>query len=189
MSPLLKQNSNNWLINSRWLLPKNPNAPALAASRYRRICHASNSVMNSDSCQCDQCGRDLIKIREDVTEQLDVVPARSLPCIVTSAPNTLVKTAKPSRRRLACWSGYSLVNTLSGFALKFEHYTLFIFRKFDCGKYNSGNSRNGYNRKTLKGDHGAIEIETPRDRNGSFEPVFVAKNQTRLTKFDDQILS
>ena len=26
---------------------------------------------------------------------------------------------------------------------------------------------------TLKGDHGAIEIETPRDRNGSFEPVFV----------------
>lgn len=54
--------------------------------------------------------------------------------------------------------------------------------------YNSGNSRNGYNRKTLKGDHGEIEIETPRDRNGSFEPVFVAKNQTRLTKFDDQIL-
>ena len=28
-----------------------------------------------DSCQCGQCGRDLIKIREDVTEQLDVVPA------------------------------------------------------------------------------------------------------------------
>ena len=54
--------------------------------------------------------------------------------------------------------------------------------------YNSGNSRNGYNRKTLKGDHGEIEIDTPRDRNGSFEPVFVAKNQTRLTKFDDQIL-
>ncbi len=54
--------------------------------------------------------------------------------------------------------------------------------------YNSGNSGNGYNRKTLKGDHGEIEIDTPRDRNGSFEPVFVAKNQTRLTKFDDQIL-
>lgn len=54
--------------------------------------------------------------------------------------------------------------------------------------YNSGNSRNGYNRKTLKGDHGEIEIATPRDRNGDFEPVFVAKNQTRLTKFDDQIL-
>lgn len=62
------------------------------------------------------------------------------------------------------------------------------YTKHSPDGYNSGNSRNGYNRKTLKGDHGEIEIETPRDRNGSFEPVFVAKNQTRLTKFDEQIL-
>jgi transposase-like protein len=62
------------------------------------------------------------------------------------------------------------------------------YTKHSPDGYNSGNSRNGYNRKTLKGDHGELEIETPRDRNGSFEPVFVAKNQTRLTKFDDQIL-
>jgi putative transposase len=54
--------------------------------------------------------------------------------------------------------------------------------------YNTGNSRNGFNRKTLKGDHGEVEISTPRDRSGNFEPVFVAKNQTRLTKFDDKIL-
>jgi transposase-like protein len=40
----------------------------------------------------------------------------------------------------------------------------------------------------LKGDHGELEIATPRDRKGEFEPIFVAKNQTRLTKFDDQIL-
>lgn len=62
------------------------------------------------------------------------------------------------------------------------------YEKHSPDGYNTGSSRNGYNRKTLKGDHSAIEIETPRDRNGSFEPVFVAKNQTRLTKFDDQIL-
>jgi transposase-like protein len=62
------------------------------------------------------------------------------------------------------------------------------YAKHSLDGYNSGNSRNGYNRKTLKGDHGAIEIKTQRDRNGSFEPVFVAKNQTRLTEFDDQIL-
>ena len=54
--------------------------------------------------------------------------------------------------------------------------------------YNTGNSRNGFNHKTLKGDHGEVEIATPRDRSGNFEPVFVAKNQTRLTKFDDKIL-
>jgi transposase-like protein len=53
----------------------------------------------------------------------------------------------------------------------------------------TGNSRNGYSRKTLKGDHGEIEINTPRDRNGSFEPQIIRKGQTRLTQFDDQILS
>ncbi len=55
--------------------------------------------------------------------------------------------------------------------------------------YGSGNSRNGYGTKKLKSGHGVIEIETPRDRNGSFEPQFVAKNQTRLSHFDDKILA
>jgi transposase-like protein len=55
--------------------------------------------------------------------------------------------------------------------------------------HHSGNSRNGYSRKTLKGDHGEVEIEVPRDRNGSFEPQLVRKGQTRLTQMDDQILA
>lgn len=54
---------------------------------------------------------------------------------------------------------------------------------------NSGNSRNGYSSKKLKGDHGTIEIETPRDRNSSFEPQLISKGQTRITGMDDQILS
>ena len=53
----------------------------------------------------------------------------------------------------------------------------------------SGNSRNGYSSKTLKGDHGEIEIDIPRDRNGSFEPQLIRKGQTRLTQFDEQILA
>mgnify|MGYP001070057245 FL=1 len=55
--------------------------------------------------------------------------------------------------------------------------------------HNTGNNRNGHSRKRLIGDHGEVEIETPRDRNGEFEPQFVRKGQTRLTAFDDQILS
>jgi len=51
------------------------------------------------------------------------------------------------------------------------------------------NSRNGYSSKTLKGDHGEIVIDTPRDRDGSFEPALVTKGQTRITGMDDQILS
>ena len=53
----------------------------------------------------------------------------------------------------------------------------------------SGNSRNGYSSKILKGDMGEVKVQTPRDRNGDFEPQFVSKGQTRLTKFDDQILA
>ena len=53
----------------------------------------------------------------------------------------------------------------------------------------SGNSRNGYSSKTLKGDHGEVEIDVPRDRNGSFEPRLICKGQTRMTQFDEQILA
>jgi len=52
-----------------------------------------------------------------------------------------------------------------------------------------GNARNGSTPKRLKGQHGEVEIQTPRDRQGSFEPQLVRKNQTRLTSMDDQILT
>jgi putative transposase len=54
---------------------------------------------------------------------------------------------------------------------------------------NTGNSRNGSTPKTLKGNFGHLEMKTPRDRNGTFDPQFIKKGQTRLTQFDDQILS
>lgn len=54
---------------------------------------------------------------------------------------------------------------------------------------NSGNNRNGYSSKKLKGDFGELEITTPRDRNGTFEPQIIRKGQTRITEFDEQILT
>ena len=54
---------------------------------------------------------------------------------------------------------------------------------------NSENSRNGYSTKILKGDHGEIELQTPRDREGTFEPQLVKKRQTRITGMDEQILT
>ena len=48
------------------------------------------------------------------------------------------------------------------------------YEKHDPAGYKSGNSRNGKSRKKLKGDFGEIELETPRDRNGTFEPKIVA---------------
>ena len=51
------------------------------------------------------------------------------------------------------------------------------------------NSRNGLGTKTLKTELGPMEIEVPRDRDGSFEPQLVKKRQTRFTGFDEKILS
>lgn len=63
------------------------------------------------------------------------------------------------------------------------------YAKHSPDGHHSGNSRNGYSSKTLKGDPGEVAIAVPRDRRGSFEPQFVRKGQTRLTAFDDQILA
>lgn len=63
------------------------------------------------------------------------------------------------------------------------------YEKHDPAGYHSGNSRNGTTPKTVKGDFGEIVVETPRDRNGSFEPQILAKHQTRFDGFDDKILS
>ena len=53
----------------------------------------------------------------------------------------------------------------------------------------TGHNRNGYSTKHLKGQHEEVTIQAPRDRNSSFEPLFVRKGQSRLTQMDDQILA
>ena len=52
----------------------------------------------------------------------------------------------------------------------------------------SANYRNGSMSKTLRTEDGQFEVDTPRDRNGDFEPHLVKKNQTRFTSMDDKIL-
>jgi transposase-like protein len=52
---------------------------------------------------------------------------------------------------------------------------------------NTGNSRNGFSSKSLRGTHGEEVIRAPRDRLGTFEPVIVKKGQTRITGMDEQI--
>lgn len=50
------------------------------------------------------------------------------------------------------------------------------------------NRRNGTTRKTLKGNDGAVPIDIPRDRDGSFEPELIQKGQTRIDGMDDKII-
>jgi len=74
-------------------------------------------------------------------------------------------------------------------ALKGELTHHLGYEKHDPAGYKSGNSRNGKSQKTLKGDFGEMEVEVPRDRNGTFEPQIVAKHQTRFKGFDSRILA
>jgi len=50
------------------------------------------------------------------------------------------------------------------------------------------NSRNGSTSKTLRTENGQFQLDTPRDREGTFEPKLVKKGQTRFTSMDDKIL-
>src|SRR3954470_17641504 len=52
----------------------------------------------------------------------------------------------------------------------------------------SGNVRNGSTAKTVSTDLGPVQIRTPRDRAGTFEPQLVAKRQTRLAGLDERVL-
>jgi len=51
------------------------------------------------------------------------------------------------------------------------------------------NQRNGASGKTVLTDDGALRIEVPRDRDGSFEPLLIPKHERRFTGFDDKIVA
>ena len=53
----------------------------------------------------------------------------------------------------------------------------------------SENARNGSFKKNLTTENGQLELEVPRDRKGSFEPVIVKKKQTKIEGLDDKIIS
>lgn len=63
------------------------------------------------------------------------------------------------------------------------------YDKHDPAGKDGGNSRNGTRSKTVRTDIGPVEIDVPRDREGSFEPAIVKKRQRRLTGVDEMVLS
>jgi putative transposase len=63
------------------------------------------------------------------------------------------------------------------------------YEKGDPAGRKTGNSRNGHSSKTVLTEDGAMDLQVPRDRAGSFEPQLVPKGQTRLDGFDGKIIS
>ena len=63
------------------------------------------------------------------------------------------------------------------------------YSKNEPSGHGSGNSRNGRGKKTIKGDFGAVEIEPPRDRAGTFKPQIIEKRSSTVGNFTNKVVS
>lgn len=63
------------------------------------------------------------------------------------------------------------------------------YAKHDPAGRNGGNSRNGTRSKTVITEIGPIELDVPRDRDGTFDPQTVRKGQRRLDGVDEMVIS
>jgi transposase-like protein len=63
------------------------------------------------------------------------------------------------------------------------------FEKHSAEEKSTTNRRNGKDRKTIRGDFGEVAIQTPRDREASFEPMIVKKGEKSVGNFTDKVLS
>ena len=63
------------------------------------------------------------------------------------------------------------------------------YRPGEAKPQGQANERNGASAKTVITERGAVRVELPRDRDGSFEPVLIPKHERRFTGFDDKIIA
>ncbi|MBU3181752.1 IS256 family transposase [Clostridium psychrophilum] len=61
------------------------------------------------------------------------------------------------------------------------------YDKYDISEKQTSNSRNGYSKKTVKSELGAIDLNIPRDRKGEFEPKILPKYQRNINGIEDKI--
>ncbi len=81
------------------------------------------------------------------------------------------------------------VKSIMESALNAELTTHLGYEKHNTAGHNTGNFRNGTYPKTIKGEFGEVQLEIPRDRDGSYTPQLLPKHQTRFEGFDEKILS
>ena len=82
-----------------------------------------------------------------------------------------------------------MISGIAQAALEGEMTAFLGYEKHDPAGNNSGNSRNGYSKKTVQTELGEVELSVPRDRNGEFEPQLVQKGERRTDRFAKNILS
>lgn len=63
------------------------------------------------------------------------------------------------------------------------------YERYEAQGKNSGNSRNGYNKKTVQTELGETELRVPRDRNGEFSPKVIEKYQTKTEDLENRVVA
>jgi putative transposase len=128
----------------------------------------------------------------DVVGKSDVVPpADGLDAVDEQLIARLAGKAREGGLQLAGEGGLlaQLTRRLVESALEGEITDHLGYDRHDAAGRDGGNSRNGHRSKTVLTEVGPVEIDVPRDRDGSFEPRIVAKRQRRLSGVDELVLS
>ncbi len=129
---------------------------------------------------------------EAVVPVSPLVEPAELNCVQREAIAQMVRQAKGAGIALTGPDGLlkALTAQVVGAALGKELNEHLGYDKHDPVGRGSGNSRNGTRSKTvITGNVGAVEIQVPRDRNGTFESQLVKKRQRRLPDMDAMVLS
>ena len=63
------------------------------------------------------------------------------------------------------------------------------YERYEAKGRNSGNSRNGNYKKTVRTSTGAVDVEVPRDRNGEYAPQILKKYQISSNELEDKIIA
>ena len=123
-----------------------------------------------------------------MTDTIEPVPAR---IDQQQLAQDLVEAARAEGVELVGPGGLltGLTKTVLETALDAEMNEHLGYGKHDAAGRDGGNSRNGTRVKTVLTEIGPVEIEVPRDRDSSFEPVIVKKRQRRLNGIDEIVLS
>ena len=123
-----------------------------------------------------------------MTDTIEPVPAR---IDQQQLAQELVDAARAEGVELVGPGGLltGLTKTVLETALEAELSEHLGYDKHEVEGRDGGNSRNGTRTKTVLTEIGPVQIEVPRDRDASFEPVIVRKRQRRLDGIDEIVLS
>jgi transposase-like protein len=130
-----------------------------------------------------------------MTATLDEMAKRKPPAEVTAEQQAAVELVRMAKEKGLSLTGPDgllklLTKSVIETALSEEMTDHLGYEKHDPAGVGADNIRNGTRSKTvISGNSGAVEIDVPRDRAGTFEPQIVKKRQRRLGEVDEIVLS